>query len=134
MTTKYKVIVVDDEEDVNVIFELMLEDLIESEVFDYHYFNSGAGCLNYLGDLDDTDCILLVLSDINMPNMNGFALLEQIKSKFAGITVFMVSAYCEDSYVNQAKELGANDYLVKPVDFNVLRQKLLDKIDQVKKR
>lgn len=130
---KYKLLVVDDETDVNVIYKLMLEDLIENEVFEYHYFESGDSCMEYLNSQDHLDTIFLILSDINMPEMDGFTLLDRIKKAYEELTVFMVSAYCDDSYVNRAKELGAEDYIVKPVDFQVLRKKLLDLLELAKK-
>ncbi len=132
ISKKYKLLVVDDEQDVNVIFRLMLEDLIENDVFDYHYFESGEKCMEFLETQSQLDSIFLILSDINMPEMDGFTLLEKIKTAYSELTVFMVSAYCEDSYIKKAKSLGASDYLVKPLDFEVLRKKLLSLLEQAR--
>lgn len=123
---KYKLIVVDDEPDIDLIFRLMLTDLIDDNAFEYNFFISGEKCLEYLGKQDHLDTTFLVLSDINMPDMDGFALLENIKSAYEELSVVMVSAYSDDRYIQRAKDLGAQDYFVKPIDFNVLRVKLVE--------
>jgi len=71
----------------------------------------------------------LILSDINMPGMSGLDLLKHIKQEFRKPppTVMMITAYGDDENFNTAKRLGADDFLTKPVDFKVLKEKLLQR-------
>ena len=71
---------------------------------------------------------ILILSDINMPGMSGLELLERIKKNYLAPppVVMMVTAYGDDENFNTAKRLGADDFLTKPVDFKVLKEKLLN--------
>ena len=66
----------------------------------------------------------LVLSDINMPGMDGFDLLKTVKAKYPFLKVFMVSAYGDENYMSRAKQFGADDFITKPVNFDMLRQKM----------
>ena len=73
---------------------------------------------------------VLILSDINMPGMSGLQLLEIIKKDFTAPPpiVMMVTAYGDEDNFNTAKELGADDFLTKPVDFKLLKKKLINNI------
>jgi len=66
------------------------------------------------------------VSDINMPGMRGLELLDQIKQKQfrPPPVVMMITAYGDAENYNTAKALGADDFLTKPLDFNVLKEKL----------
>ncbi|HMD00929.1 MAG TPA: response regulator, partial [Ferruginibacter sp.] len=68
----------------------------------------------------------LVLSDISMPGMSGLELLREIKSKFENPPpiVMMITAYGDPENYNQAMKLGADDFLTKPIDFSLLKEKL----------
>lgn len=60
----------------------------------------------------------LVVTDINMPIMNGLDLIEKIrKNLHLTIPVFIMSAHTEQQYVDRAKELGVEKYIMKPFDF-----------------
>jgi CheY-like chemotaxis protein len=69
---------------------------------------------------------ILILSDINMPGMSGLELLERIKSKnhTPPPVVMMITAYSDTDNYKRAMELGADDFLTKPVDFKVLKEKI----------
>jgi len=67
---------------------------------------------------------LLVLSDINMPGKSGIELLQIIKEDHPSIKVFMVSAYNDSEYRLKATESGADDFIAKPVDFNILKERV----------
>jgi DNA-binding NtrC family response regulator len=66
----------------------------------------------------------LVLSDINMPGMDGLTLLGEIKRQSPGLPVMMVTAYGDEDRRRVALERGAADFLAKPVDFQALKQQL----------
>ena len=85
---------------------------------------SGEEALTYLNKHEHE--AVLILSDINMPGMSGLDLLEQIKKKYhkPPPVVMMITAYGDAENFNTAKELGADDFLTKPVDFTALKEKL----------
>jgi len=68
--------------------------------------------------------VLLVLSDINMPGMNGLQLVEKVKAEFPAMRIIMVSAYGDDKNYNEAKAKGVDDFVTKPVDFEDLKRKM----------
>ena len=69
---------------------------------------------------------VLILSDINMPGMSGLELLRHIKEKHENPppVVMMITAYGDTENYNQARKLGADEFLTKPVDFTLLKEKL----------
>ena len=79
-----------------------------------------------LGKLDDAvrPEPLVVLSDINMPGMDGLALLQEVKRRNAELPVIMVTAYGDDERRRRASEYGAADFVTKPVDFDSLKRQL----------
>ena len=69
--------------------------------------------------------LIVILSDINMPGMDGLHLLGEIKRRWPELPVIMVTAYGDDERRRVAGERGAADFLAKPVDFDFLKQQLL---------
>jgi len=76
-----KVLIVDDEGDVPVLFKQRFRKELNSGIYEFHFANSGEQALTFMRTLDPFD-IVLVLSDINMPGMTGLELLKQIASCF----------------------------------------------------
>jgi CheY-like chemotaxis protein len=68
--------------------------------------------------------LVVTLSDINMPGMDGLELLGEIKQRFPDLPVMMVTAYGDDERRRRASNLGAMDFLTKPVDFDRLKEQL----------
>ena len=68
--------------------------------------------------------IIVILSDINMPGMDGLTLLREIKQRRPDLPVIMVTAYGDDERRRRASEYGATDFMTKPVDFNSLKAQL----------
>ena len=62
----------------------------------------------------------MILSDINMPGMDGLALLREIKTRRPDLPVMMVTAYGDDERRRRAAEYGAAEFVTKPVDFDLL--------------
>ena len=120
-----KILVVDDEKDTKVLFEQGFRKSIRSGelVFDFVY--SGEEALSYLSK--HTLETILILSDINMPGMSGLELLGHIKNDFIPPSrrVMMVTAYSDTNNYNEAMRLGADDFLTKPLDFKLLREKII---------
>jgi CheY-like chemotaxis protein len=88
-----------------------------------HYAASGDEALDRLaGAIEPT--LLAVLSDINMPGMDGLILLCEIKRRFPDLPVIMVTDYGYDERRRQASEIGAAEFFTKPVDFDHLKAQL----------
>ena len=119
-----KILVVDDEKDIQPLFEQRFRKEIRNGEVDFVFAYSGEealGCLvNYQHEA------VLILSDINMPGMSGLELLSQIKEKHHSPppVVMMITAYGDKENYNTAIELGADDFITKPVDFSALKEKI----------
>ena len=118
------VLVVDDEKDMQTLFEQRFRKEIKEQRIDFAFASSGEEALTYLSHHNRE--AVLILSDINMPGMSGLELLKQIKqADYAPPpVVMMVTAYGDAENYNQAISLGADDFLTKPLDFALLRDKL----------
>jgi len=119
-----KVLVVDDEKDVQILFEQRFRKEIREGTIHFVFAYSGEEALNYL-QLHDHE-VVLILSDINMPGISGLELLRLIKvrHKLPPPLVMMITAYGDAENYNQAMQLGADDFLTKPLDFRALKEKL----------
>ena len=117
-----KVLVVDDERDVEFLFRQKFRKEIRQGLIDLAFAFSAEEALHYLGD--ERADVVLVLSDINMPGMNGLELLRRIKETPPPIPVCMMTAYGNDEYRQKAREYGSDGYLTKPVDFEDLKQRI----------
>ncbi len=116
-------IVVDDESDVQFLFQQKFRKEIKSGLVTIRFAIDGITALNLLASIKDhADC--LILSDINMPQMTGLELLKEIKSKYPKLKVIMITAYGDDYNYHKAKELGAEDYFTKPLEFDSLKTRL----------
>lgn len=123
-----KVLVVDDEKDVQMLFEQRFRKEIKSGEMELAFAFSGEEALVFMND--HVHEAVLILSDINMPGMSGLDLLKHIKEKYEKPppVVMMITAYGDDENYNYAMKLGADDFLTKPVDFNSLKEKLKTRI------
>jgi CheY-like chemotaxis protein len=119
-----KILVVDDETDVKVLFEQRFRREIKTGEMNFIFAFSGEEAIGYLNQHEHE--AVLILSDINMPGMSGLELLRHIKEKYhkPPPMVMMITAYGDAENFNTAKQLGADDFLTKPVDFTALKEKL----------
>ncbi len=119
-----KILVVDDEMDMQMLFEQRFRKEIRQHAVEFVFAYSGEQALSYLNH--HVHEAVLILSDINMPGMSGLELLEHIKHKYSKPPpiVMMITAYGDAENYNTAMRLGADDFLTKPVDFNLLKEKL----------
>jgi CheY-like chemotaxis protein len=120
-----KILVVDDEPDVRLLFEQRFRREIRSGTFAFSFAYSGEEALAFLQRHPSE--VVLILSDINMPGMSGLELLRRVKQELIPPPpplVMMLTAYGDTETHDQAMQLGANDFLTKPVDFGVLKDKL----------
>ena len=117
------ILVVDDEPDVADLFRQRFRRETRQGKYVLHYATSGAEALDRLaGESEPT--LVAVLSDINMPGMDGLQLLVEIKQRSPDLPVMMVTAYDDDERPRQAAEYGAAEFLTKPVDFVRLKAQL----------
>jgi CheY-like chemotaxis protein len=117
------ILVVDDEPDAAELFRQRFRGETRQGKYVLHYATSGADALDRLaGEIEPT--LVAVLSDINMPGMDGLQLLGEIKQRFPNLPVMMVTAYGDDERRRRAAEYGAADFLAKPVDFEHLKAQL----------
>jgi len=121
------VVVVDDEHAVEMLFKAFFESEIENSDLKITYFDLATKCLSSLEKNSEID---LILSDINMPEMNGFEFLDVLREKYSHIPVYMMSAYGSDDYISKASDKSARGFFVKPIDFNEIK-KLVENIARI---
>ena len=123
-----KMLVVEDETDVKALFEHRFRKEIRNGEFSFAFASSGEEALTYL-DIHEHE-VVLILSDINMPGMSGLELLKKIKQMYSTPppVVMMITAYGDEENYNRSVSLGADDFLTKPLDFNLLKEKLKTQI------
>ena len=117
------ILVVDDESDVAELYRQRFRREVQQGRYAMHFANSGKDALDQLaGGVEPT--LIAILSDINMPGMDGLDLLGEIKRRYPEMPVMMVTAYGDDERRRRAKELGVAEFLTKPVDFGLLKVRL----------
>ena len=112
-TANKRILIVDDEENTRI----GLSKLLSQEGFDV---DSAANCYEALDYLAEHK-VNLVISDINMPDMNGLSFLRELSRKFPSTNVIMITAYGGVESYLEAMNLGAFEYLHKPVRLDELR-------------
>lgn len=120
-----EVIVVDDEQDVQLLFKQQFRREIKNNQIQLYFAFSAEEALQHL-QKKLSDCIALILADINMPGMNGLEMLKIVKTTFPHLKVFMITAYNDEYNYIIAREYGADDYITKPIEFNKLKEKILN--------
>jgi len=117
----FHMLVVDDEEALELLFNAFFDKDINEGKITISFTPSAQKCLDFIEEVGRVD---LVLTDINMPGMNGYALLEKLKVSYADMPVYIISAYGTEDYIQKAKELGADEFFVKPFDFSLIKEKI----------
>ncbi len=118
------ILVVDDEADIKPLFEQRFRKETQRGEFNLAFAYSGTEAFGYMQQHPSE--LVLILTDINMPGMNGMELLRQIRARFTSPppVIVMITAYSDDALYEQAMRYGANDFLTKPLDFGMLKNKL----------
>ena len=122
------ILVVDDEPDVAEMFRQCFRREARNGTYVMHFANSGKEALDKLATGIEPQPIV-ILSDINMPVMDGLELLREIKTRRPDLAVMMVTAYGDDERRRLAGEHGAAEFITKPVDFERLKTQLRDLSD-----
>jgi two-component system chemotaxis response regulator CheY len=119
-----KLLVVDDERDIQFLFQQKFRKEIKDGTIQIKYAHNGFSALELIESFENKT-EYLILTDINMPEMNGIELLKKIKDKYPELKVFMITAYGDENNYNAAKSFGAEDYFTKPLQFDLLRERLV---------
>ena len=122
------ILIVDDEEDMKHLFLQKFRKELREGLLKFNFAFSADEALSYSRDLSPTD-IVLTLSDINMPGRSGIELLQIIKKEFPNLKVIMVSAYNDENHRSMAKKAGADDFFSKPVNFDILKDRVMQEIN-----
>jgi len=117
------ILIVDDEPDVAELFRQRFRREVRQGLYVLHFAGSGEEALERL-DTGIRPELIVILSDINMPGMDGLTLLREIKTRWADLPVMMVTAYGDDERRRRADEYGALEFITKPVDFDLLKEQL----------
>ncbi len=126
-----KILIVDDEPDVEVLMTQRFRRQVREKKFSLYFARNGIQALELLAK--DSE-IRLVISDINMPEMDGLTLLRNINEKFPEVIPIIVSAYGDMNNIRAAMNLGAFDFVTKPINFedlNVTIEKTLGHIQNL---
>lgn len=118
-----KLLVVDDEADVSLLFRQRFRKELKSGQLEMGFALSGMAALEYLDTHGTTGC-KLILSDINMPGMTGIELLKILKQRYPNLKVFMITAYGDEVNHASAIDSGADDYFTKPIEFELLKARM----------
>ena len=118
MQPPYKILVVDDEPDLEPLMLQRMRRDIRAGRYRFVFACNGVEALEQLNEDDEID---MVLSDINMPKMDGLTLLEQIPSVDPEIRAVIISAYGDMQNIRTAMNRGAFDFVTKPIDFDDLK-------------
>jgi two-component system, chemotaxis family, chemotaxis protein CheY len=118
------VLVVDDEFDVQILFEQRFRKEMRSGEITFAFAFNADAALEYLSS--NVNRVTVILSDINMPGKSGLDLLERVKREFKDPppVMMMITAYGDDLNFQKAKQLGADDFFTKPVDFLKLKERI----------
>jgi len=134
LTTNVKIMVVDDEIDLEPLVKQKFRRQIRDGKYDFVFAYNGLEALSKLIEFPE---IGIILSDINMPEMDGLTLLLKLKElKNPGLKTVVVSAYGDMDNIRTAMNRGAFDFLTKPINFEDLEitiNKTLDEILQIRK-
>jgi CheY-like chemotaxis protein len=123
------ILVVDDEPDVEVLFRQCFRRDLRAGRFTMEFAQSASAALRRITDATGVQ-LILVLSDINMPEMSGLELLPKAKALRPDVPVIMITAYGDAETKRKALENGAEAFLTKPIDFVVLRTEIETRVER----
>ncbi|WP_026617445.1 adenylate/guanylate cyclase domain-containing protein [Ensifer aridi] len=122
------ILVVDDEPDLEILLVQKFRRKIRDGALRFHFARDGVEALTVLADHEDVD---VVLSDINMPRMDGLSLLSKLRERGESLSTIIVSAYSDMANIRTAMNRGAYDFVTKPIDFPDLEATIAKTIQHV---
>ena len=123
------ILVVDDEPDVEVLFRQLFRRDLSASRFTMEFAQSAPAALQRIADATEVS-LILILSDINMPEMSGLELLPKAKALRPDVPVIMITAYGDAETKRKALQNGAEAFLTKPIDFVVLRTEIETRVER----
>lgn len=114
------ILFVDDEKGMHDLLRVLFKNEVRQKEYEIQFMLSGKQCVEFIEKSKILDK-LIILTDITMPEMDGFELLSYIKSYYPNIPVIVISAYESSMYIEKAKNLGAISYFTKPLDIEKLK-------------
>ena len=123
------ILVIDDEPDVEMLFRQQFRRDIRAGRFTMEFAQSAPAALQCLSEAR-TASLILILSDINMPGMNGLELLPKAKAMRPDVPIIMITAYGDAETKQKALEGGAETLLTKPIDFGALRNEIDTRVER----
>ena len=117
----YHILMVDDEPDLDLLIRQRFRHDIQKNVYRFTFARNGSEALEALEKYPD---IQLVITDLNMPHMNGIELLIQLHKKHPHVENMVISAYSDDTNIQTARKAGAKEFIIKPVNFAEFEAKL----------
>jgi CheY-like chemotaxis protein len=123
------ILVVDDEPDVEILFRQQFRRELRTGRFTMEFAQSAPIALQRINDAKDQS-LILILSDINMPEMSGLELLPKAKALRPDVPIIMITAYGDAETKRKALESGAESLLTKPIDFGTLRGEIDMRIER----
>ncbi|MCW4468081.1 response regulator [Flavobacterium sp. MFBS3-15] len=124
-----KILVVDDEADLEVLVKQKFRKKIRENIYEFVFAQNGQEALDRVKEHPDLD---IILSDINMPVMDGLTLLTHLPEANPAVKAVVVSAYGDLQNIRAAMNRGAFDFVVKPVDFEDLEVTMEKTIEHVR--
>jgi CheY-like chemotaxis protein len=123
------VLVVDDEPDVEILFRQQFRRELRSGRFTMEFAQSAPAALKRITDAEAVS-LILILSDINMPEMTGLELLPKARTARPDVPIIMITAYGDADTKRKALEAGAEALLTKPIDFALLRNEIETRVER----
>lgn len=123
------ILIIDDEKDIKSLFEQKFRQELKNKEYEFSFCYSAEEAIEFLKNFSVAD-IVLILSDINMPGMSGLELLKYIKKNYPYLKVFMITAYDEELNYSKAMDYGADNYITKPIDFELLKKSIKNIVNQ----
>ena len=125
----FLILVVDDEPDVEILFRQHFRRDLRGGRFAMEFAQSATAALERIAEAQDQS-LILILSDINMPEMSGLELLPKAKAMRPDVPIIMITAYGDAETKRKALENGAEALLTKPIDFGALRSEIDTRVER----
>ena len=129
MEGPHRILIVDDEPDLEPLILRRMRRKIRSGQYSFLFAQNGVQALEVLNEHPDVD---IVISDINMPEMDGLTLLEQLRKVDPNIRAIIVSAYGDMKNIRTAMRRGAVDFITKPINFEDFEETIERTVIQLK--
>lgn len=127
MNIPIHIALVDDEVDIEFIYRGQLRDEISKGIVKFHFFPGAQALLDYISSHTDEVKIIILVSDINMPGMDGITLTTELHKTHPEIDLYLSSAYDQSFNQPRIEKCGLAGYLEKPVDFGRIKKIIKEK-------